>query len=894
MNTLPVSPPHSPQAVNTAAQAVKDAGIKTAQRVSEIGTKTVKAIDVLEVFATPEERAENAIRRIDDHFGHAKEEKRAEEERDANFQRIFNLPVAERLTTEYSCAIQKKVLLHGKLFVFKNFLGFRSTVFGDTTETMALREVTAVEKKNTALIVPNAIEITMADGAKHFLTSFLFRDEAFSLIETLWHVARGVDDAEDDEDDDDDEDEEGLSEAPRPLARAGSGARSSNPPAASATGKSIAGFFGRLRLRKPLVDEEGAREAARALVLGPESRWAGAGTVPLSAALLARSIAHVSKTGAAPLKPFVLGAVGAIDEAVQRACYDTQELVYWLAHTVTLVALLRHAAGPPPDDAPGAGPKEGFGEPLWAAIREVTGACGRAYVALARNVTFGLSGMLAECVFEQEGGEYAVLDLPSEGKAPRAEVTVRRTLLKLLGAVLQACKKGRLPGSVLRQLFHALFGFLDASLFNALLTRGGKTCSPASAFTARLNVSLILDWIRSQKNAFDLDAPAARLTRTWESLNVLILERAKLVDRDVRDSVCPHLSTLQIEQLLLSIRPDEVEEKPVPVGVLRKLNALSGQWHSSQGASVVASEDLLASPASAAGAALQVDPFALAPLSLLHVHEEIKEPKAPAAPPPGSVPPLPLLKAIFGPSCGEGWRPKREPPAEGSGVAPGRRRLAPEKLGGRAQGATWRGTDSDEGEEADGSEDGDTEEEERCGKGGRGVAAAARKRDEEESEGDDAARGRSKSKGPRRKQQRGPPELEDEEEHEDEEEEDLPSGGKRGGVGAVRGRQTPIKTPVKARARRTRAGSDEESQIVEGSESDAASRDAHRAGGGRVGSYGRSASSASGDELLPRPKTPQRGGRHTPTVGRSTPAWTPDCISAGQIATVAEHLLLFA
>ncbi|KAG7389760.1 hypothetical protein PHYPSEUDO_009680 [Phytophthora pseudosyringae] len=50
-------------------------------------------------------------------------------------------------------------------------------------------EISSMEKKNTALIVPNAIELTVK-GEKVFLTSFVFRDECFQSIQQLRSIKK--------------------------------------------------------------------------------------------------------------------------------------------------------------------------------------------------------------------------------------------------------------------------------------------------------------------------------------------------------------------------------------------------------------------------------------------------------------------------------------------------------------------------------------------------------------------------------------------------------------------------------------------------------------------------------------------------------------------------------
>jgi hypothetical protein len=56
--------------------------------------------------------------------------------------------------------LQKRILLQGRLYLFDSYVCFYSNLFGYVhTKVIPLADVTAVCKKKTALVVPNAIEV---------------------------------------------------------------------------------------------------------------------------------------------------------------------------------------------------------------------------------------------------------------------------------------------------------------------------------------------------------------------------------------------------------------------------------------------------------------------------------------------------------------------------------------------------------------------------------------------------------------------------------------------------------------------------------------------------------------------------------------------------------------
>ncbi|XP_038566698.1 protein Aster-A isoform X1 [Micropterus salmoides] len=111
-------------------------------------------------------------------------------QRNEDFRKLFKkLPDTERLIVDYSCALQKDILLQGRLYLSENWLCFYSNIFRwETTITILLKDVTSLTKEKTAKLIPNAIQIS-TDNEKHFFTSFGARDRSFMMIFRLWQNA---------------------------------------------------------------------------------------------------------------------------------------------------------------------------------------------------------------------------------------------------------------------------------------------------------------------------------------------------------------------------------------------------------------------------------------------------------------------------------------------------------------------------------------------------------------------------------------------------------------------------------------------------------------------------------------------------------------------------------
>jgi len=100
-----------------------------------------------------------------------------------------SLPPEETLIVDYSCALQKDILVHGRLYVTTNCLCFYANIFRwETQVTIKWKEVTAMTKEKTALVIPNAIQICTGHE-KYFFTSFAARDKTHMMLFRLWQNA---------------------------------------------------------------------------------------------------------------------------------------------------------------------------------------------------------------------------------------------------------------------------------------------------------------------------------------------------------------------------------------------------------------------------------------------------------------------------------------------------------------------------------------------------------------------------------------------------------------------------------------------------------------------------------------------------------------------------------
>lgn len=90
---------------------------------------------------------------------------------------------------DYSCALQREILAHGRMYVTQNYLCFHANIFGwESYVSLQWKDITAVTKEKTALVIPNAI-LFSTETEKFIMRSFAARDKAYLVLFRMWQNA---------------------------------------------------------------------------------------------------------------------------------------------------------------------------------------------------------------------------------------------------------------------------------------------------------------------------------------------------------------------------------------------------------------------------------------------------------------------------------------------------------------------------------------------------------------------------------------------------------------------------------------------------------------------------------------------------------------------------------
>ncbi|XP_063261028.1 GRAM domain-containing protein 2A-like isoform X2 [Prinia subflava] len=106
---------------------------------------------------------------------------------DSSYRRAFGeLAEQDVLLGCFSCAWQREVPYHGRLYVSSRHICFHSNLLlKDIKAVVPVASISALKKTNTALLVPNAVSIRTARGEKFLFVSLRQREATYQLLRSV-------------------------------------------------------------------------------------------------------------------------------------------------------------------------------------------------------------------------------------------------------------------------------------------------------------------------------------------------------------------------------------------------------------------------------------------------------------------------------------------------------------------------------------------------------------------------------------------------------------------------------------------------------------------------------------------------------------------------------------
>ncbi|XP_037357667.1 GRAM domain-containing protein 2A [Talpa occidentalis] len=103
------------------------------------------------------------------------------------YHKLFkDIPLEEVVLKVCSCALQRDLLLHGRLYISKNWLCFHASLFGkDIKVVIPVLSVQMIKKHKMARLLPNGLAITTNTSQKYVFVSLLSRDSVYDILRNV-------------------------------------------------------------------------------------------------------------------------------------------------------------------------------------------------------------------------------------------------------------------------------------------------------------------------------------------------------------------------------------------------------------------------------------------------------------------------------------------------------------------------------------------------------------------------------------------------------------------------------------------------------------------------------------------------------------------------------------
>ncbi|XP_051898540.1 GRAM domain-containing protein 2A [Pristis pectinata] len=105
----------------------------------------------------------------------------------SQYHKLFkDVPEQETLRKVYSCALQKDILIQGRLYISSNWVCFYANFFGKDIKVVAsVMSVVLVKKHRTGGLLPNGLVIRTSTNEKYIFVSFISRDSVYDVLKQV-------------------------------------------------------------------------------------------------------------------------------------------------------------------------------------------------------------------------------------------------------------------------------------------------------------------------------------------------------------------------------------------------------------------------------------------------------------------------------------------------------------------------------------------------------------------------------------------------------------------------------------------------------------------------------------------------------------------------------------
>eukprot|EP01114_Cavostelium_apophysatum_P012934 TRINITY_DN3021_c0_g1_i6.p1 TRINITY_DN3021_c0_g1~~TRINITY_DN3021_c0_g1_i6.p1 ORF type:complete len:1113 (-),score=533.61 TRINITY_DN3021_c0_g1_i6:18-3356(-) len=263
---------------------------------------------------------------------------------------------------------------------------------------------------------------------------------------------------------------------------------------------------------------------------------------------------------------FLSSIVSATKKSFAKSAYDSEMLAYWLSFTSSLFRTLKDELPSSvdvdldrlqsedlvdSDELDDMDPPNRFFHQLLSMTFDI-------YSLLVINLYSQLDNILTSAILDADNPEAArkgTTDFPA----------VMSDVIKLL-------KNHHVAEPLLKHVVTQLFFFIDAQVFNSLLSRQELfKCS------AGFKIKMAISKIEAALGKVDKHLFGNHLNHIKEAANLLIMDKSIVSDEETVANIFSHLNIKQIKQIVVSFVPDDYAPDPVPDNVKRALESAASK-----------------------------------------------------------------------------------------------------------------------------------------------------------------------------------------------------------------------------------------------------------------------------------------------------------------------------
>jgi myosin V len=146
-------------------------------------------------------------------------------------------------------------------------------------------------------------------------------------------------------------------------------------------------------------------------------------------------------------------------------------------------------------------------------------------------------------------------------------------LLASFDDLLEAFLKTTLDLEIIQSILLSIFKHMSIICFNQFLLKR-NFISWKRAIQIQFNLSRLEDWCRERLNSFGIEEESIQtFNQLLQAVKVIQLAKTRGVDSSILQQCAPNLSSLQIRKLLTNYVPDDFEDGPVPLNLIRQFPA---------------------------------------------------------------------------------------------------------------------------------------------------------------------------------------------------------------------------------------------------------------------------------------------------------------------------------